>query len=77
MFKKVIHKSFREYLNYVRITKSEILLATTDLSMTDIAMKTGFSTSSYFIQQFKQVKNMSPKKFRKKFMETESKGEGF
>ena len=51
--------------------------AVTELNVTEIALQVGFSTSSYFIQQFKQVKNMSPKKFRKKFMETESKGEGF
>lgn len=68
MFKKVVHKSFREYLNYIRISKSELLLATTDLSITDIAMQTGFSTSSYFIQQFKICKKISPKQFRKKFL---------
>lgn len=68
MFKKVVHRSFREYLNYIRISKSELLLATTDLSITDIAMQTGFSTSSYFIQQFKLYKKISPKQFRKKFI---------
>ena len=68
MFKKVVHKSFREYLNYQRITKAELLLATTNLSITDIAMQTGFSTSSYFIQQFKLIKRISPKQFRKKYI---------
>ncbi len=68
MFKKVVQKNFREYLNYIRITKSEILLATTTLSVTDIALKCGFSTSSYFIQQFKLYKKISPKQFRKKFV---------
>lgn len=68
MFKKVVNKSFREYLNYQRIKKAELLLATTDLSITDIAMQTGFSTSSYFIQQFKLIKHVSPKQFRNKFI---------
>ncbi len=67
-FKKVMHKNFREYLNYIRITKSEFLLATTNLSITDIAMKTGFATSSYYVQQFKLHKKVSPKQFRKKFL---------
>ncbi|MBE5040357.1 helix-turn-helix transcriptional regulator [Ructibacterium gallinarum] len=71
MFKKVVHRSFREYLNYIRISKSELLLATTNLSITEIAMQTGFSTSSYFIQQFKFYKKISPKQFRKKFIAIE------
>lgn len=74
MFKKVVHRSFREYLNYIRISKSELLLATTDLSITDIAMQTGFSTSSYFIQQFKLYKKISPKQFRKKFIALDEEG---
>lgn len=66
-FKKVVNKSFREYLNYQRIRQAALLLATTDLSITDIAMQTGFSSSSYFIQQFKLIKHVSPKLFRNKF----------
>lgn len=65
IFKQITKHSFSEYLNYVRITEAEKLLAATDLSMTEIAMQTGFSTSSYFIQQFKLHKHISPKQFRK------------
>ena len=65
MFKKIMKKSFSEYLTYVRINESEKLLITTDLNITEIAMQVGFSTSSYFIQQFKNVKNISPKQYRK------------
>ncbi len=65
IFKQITKHSFSEYLNYVRITEAEKLLASTDLTMTEIAMQTGFSTSSYFIQQFKLHKHISPKQFRK------------
>lgn len=65
IFKQITKHSFSEYINYVRITEAEKLLASTDLSMTEIAMQTGFSTSSYFIQQFKIHKHISPKQFRK------------
>ncbi len=65
-FKAAIGKTFTEYVNYVRITEAEKLLHTTDLNITEIAQKTGFSTSSYFIQQFRHYKNISPKQFRKK-----------
>ena len=72
MFKQVTHQNFREYLNYTRIAKSEILLVNSDLSITDIAMQTGFTSSSYFIQQFKELKKISPKQFRKKYISVSS-----
>ena len=71
MFKRIMKQSFREYLNFIRIEKSELLLVTTQLSITDIAMQVGFSSSSYFIQQFKVHKKISPLQFRKKFINTE------
>ena len=66
-FKKSIQRNFSDYLNHVRITKAEYLIATTDISITEIALEVGFSTSSYFIEQFKRIKGMTPNKFRRKF----------
>lgn len=67
LFTKVMKRSFREYLNYVRISKAEKLLATSELNITEIALVVGFSTSSYFIQQFKHYKEISPKQFQMKY----------
>ena len=67
MFKKIMKKSFSEYLTYVRISEAEKLLITSDLNITEIAMQVGFSTTSYFIQQFKNIKLISPKQFRKNY----------
>lgn len=67
MFKKIMKKSFSEYLTYVRISEAEKLLITTDMNITEIAMQVGFSTTSYFIQQFKNIKSVSPKQFKKSF----------
>ncbi|AUS96851.1 hypothetical protein CDQ84_09965 [Clostridium thermosuccinogenes] len=67
-FKALIGKTFTEYLNHIRITEAEKLLLTTDMNITQIALETGFSNSSYFIQQFKHFKNISPKQFRKKIL---------
>ncbi len=64
MFKKIMKKSFKEYLTYVRISKAEKLLISTDSSVTEIALETGFTTSSYFISQFKNLKSISPKQYR-------------
>lgn len=67
LFTRIMKRSFREYLNYVRVTKAEKLLTNTELNITEIAMQVGFSTSSYFIQQFKQYKDISPKQYQLKY----------
>lgn len=64
-FKKVMRKTFSEYLNYVRIIEAEKLLLTTDMNITEIALSAGFSNSSYFIKQFRLCKKISPKQFKK------------
>lgn len=63
-FKKVMNQSFTEYLNSFRLTKAEQMLITTDKSIAEISDSLGFSTPSYFIQQFKKRKSISPKQFR-------------
>lgn len=68
IFKQYMKKSFSEYLNYIRLSNAEKLLASTDMPITEIASKCGFATSSYFIKQFREHKNISPKQFRKMFM---------
>ena len=67
LFTRIMRRSFREYLNYVRVTKAEKLLTNAELNITEIAMQVGFSTSSYFIQQFKQFKDISPKQYQLKY----------
>jgi len=68
LFKKSVGKTFTSYLNYVRISQAEKLLISTDLTVTEIAMETGFSSTSYFIQQFKNYRAISPKQFKTRFM---------
>ncbi len=68
MFKRYMKKSFSEYLCYVRITNAEKLLASTRMQITDIALSCGFSCSSYFIKQFREIKGVSPKKYRDEYM---------
>ncbi|MBU3191033.1 AraC family transcriptional regulator [Clostridium bowmanii] len=66
-FKASVGKAFSQYLNYVRITEAEKLLLCTNLNITEIGMEIGYTSSSYFIQQFKHYKNISPKQFKIKF----------
>lgn len=64
-FKQLLNRSFSDYLNYIRVSESVKLLITTELNITEIALQVGFSTSSYFIQQFKSYNSVSPKQFRR------------
>lgn len=64
-FKEVSGIPFTKYLNFVRITEAEKLLLDMNMSVTDISYHVGFSDTSYFIQQFKQFKDITPKQFVK------------
>ena len=64
VFKRVMKKSFSEYVNYIRITEAQRLLASTEKSITEIAQDVGFSTASYFIDTFKKQVHVTPSKFR-------------
>lgn len=68
VFSQVMNRSFNDYLNYIRITEAEKLLMSTDMNITQIAVETGFSSSSYFIKIFDKYKKASPTQFRKKFL---------
>ena len=66
LFKKSIGKSITEYINELRVLKAKPLLATTDLSITDIAMQLGFSSCTYFIRIFKKYNNLTPNIYRER-----------
>lgn len=70
MFKKNMGRSFTDYLNQYRITKAERLLISTEKSVTEIALETGFSDAGYFIKVFKKQKGLSPRKFKKIYTQT-------
>lgn len=64
VFKRYMKMSFSDYVNLTRTNHALRLLATTDMSITEIAYSVGFSSSSYFIQTFQKHKHISPNKFR-------------
>ena len=75
-FQALTRQTFSHYLNQVRINEAQKLLVTSDLSVTEVATHCGFSTSSYFIHQFKLRKNGTPLEFRKRFTEGATKALG-
>lgn len=65
-FHRLMHMTFVDYLNTIRIQEAEKLLISTSLNITEIATAVGFSTTSYFIKLFRKQKHLSPKQYRKK-----------
>jgi len=68
-FSRIFHTAtgatFLEYLYNVRLTKVHKMLLETDLALNKIADITGFSSTAHLSRIFRQVYDMSPKKFRK------------
>ncbi len=70
LFKKTTGENFSHFLNLFRIEKSKILLASTDLSLLDIALEVGYSNQNYFSIVFKKTTNQTPSQYRKNFIGT-------
>lgn len=56
-----------DYINKLRIEKAISLITTTDFNFTEIAERTGFTTSRYFSTLFKQYTGETPTKYREKY----------
>lgn len=65
-FNEVVQDSPIKYLMQYRHLRSRELLATTDLSITEVALAVGFADTSYFIQHFKKQSGETPRAYRKK-----------
>lgn len=53
------------FVKSIRLTHAKKLLASTDFSVHDIAIRTGFSNDNYFSKAFKQKYGITPNKFKK------------
>lgn len=53
-----------DYINRLRIERSVQLLTTTDLSINEISQEVGFSYPRYFSTSFKQMKGVTPTRFK-------------
>lgn len=64
-FKENVGLSIKNYINALRIDDAKSLLVNSDLSVTEIAMATGFNDSNYFSVVFKENVGLSPMAYRK------------
>ncbi|MNC14658.1 Arabinose operon regulatory protein [compost metagenome] len=65
LFKQELGESFGTYLTQTRIRKAAQLLHSTELSMSEVAERTGYETQHYFSTAFKKQTGVSPMQFRK------------
>lgn len=67
-FKKNYSVSPIEYLKNVRLQNAISLLASNYYSIEEVAKKSGYSSTSYFIQSFRKSTSFSPLKYKEKFL---------
>ena len=65
LFKEHAGISTQKYIFNLRIEQAKKLLKTSSLSITDIALMSGFSNSNYFSTAFKKEVGKSPAEYRR------------
>lgn len=65
-FKEIVGITFKEYLLLFRITEAKKLLATTDLSVSQIAEAVGYVNVNNFLKIFKEKEHITPLQYRKR-----------
>jgi AraC-like DNA-binding protein len=65
-FQKVAGLPFGPYLKKVRLEKAGALLREENMSLERIAQECGFSSASSFVQIFKRMKGVSPRRYHQK-----------
>ncbi|MCK5854976.1 MAG: helix-turn-helix transcriptional regulator [Sulfurovaceae bacterium] len=63
-FYKNFNKSPKVWLDIERMKKAKFLLSSTNKSITEVATECNYSTSSWFIVQFKKYCKVTPKEYR-------------
>lgn len=64
-FKKSFRMTFKEYLNNIRIGYACHLLANDLLNISQVAYESGFENISNFNRQFKAIKGITPREYKK------------
>ena len=65
LFKRYTQQSPIQFYYSLRLERAHALLNETNMSITEIAMATGFNSASHLSRQFKAKYNISPTSFRK------------
>jgi len=69
-FKKATGTTVMNYRNEIRLSMAKRMLVNTDESVTEIALRCGFGSSSYFGEVFVKAEGVSPLKYRERLKKT-------
>ena len=64
LFKKLTGASPHAYLANLRVARAQSLLAGTDLSISEVSTRVGYSSSSHFTKAFRQATGLAPRAYR-------------
>ena len=64
IFKKETSKTLYQYITGVRMEHAKHFLETTQMSISDIALKVGYPNSNSFTRAFKRHNKITPQEFR-------------
>ena len=64
VFYSITHITITDYIRQCRISKAQILLTQTDMTINDITKSIGFTNSNYFYSLFKKETGLTPSQYR-------------
>jgi AraC-like DNA-binding protein len=67
-FKQRTEQTFTEFVNQLRIGRACSLLLTTDMPVANISYRCGFNNLSNFNRRFMQLKNCTPREFKRSYL---------
>ncbi len=70
LFKKLTGSTPHNYLAGIRAARAQLLLAETELSVTEIGARVGYLSASHFTKAFRLATGTTPREFRKALIST-------
>ena len=74
LFKKLTGASPHNYLAGIRAARAQLLLADTELSVTEIGTRVGYLSGSHFTKAFRLATGTTPREFRKALISAQKDG---
>ena len=68
LFKRMTGRSLPAYCNELKLYTAERLLQAEDMTVTDVALESGFEDTSYFVHLFKEKYGTTPYKYKKTYL---------
>jgi AraC family transcriptional regulator len=70
LFKKLTGATPHNYLAAIRATRAQLLLAETEMSITEIGTRVGYLSASHFTKAFRLATGTTPREFRKALIDS-------